>query len=340
MQLSIIIPIFNEMRFLESFTRNLDYSFKNENVEYIFVNDGSYDGTEEWLPKYIKEKNNKNFYYIDIKKNRGKGYALKEGLKIAKGNYILFQDADLELDTKDSLEMYKIIKNNNNIKVLFGTRYKSGKLKKNKNLINEFVGKINSFIFNIFFGQSISDLHCGTKIISKDVIEKLKLKVNDFGIEIDIASQIVKNNFQIYEYGVSYIARGYQEGKKITWIDGLKSYYYLTKIRFVDNDLSILLSIIFSSFYMSFIGSYFGLGTGKMLLVFLFFIIGCFIGLNRKLTTSSIVFLSCYLGSLLSKGNGKIYTVIVLFLFGLYFSKKISKFIHKHSSNKLIRFLV
>ena len=124
------------------------------------------------------------------------------------------QDADLELDIKDSKEIYEIISTDETIDCIFGSRYLSGKLKKNNYFFNNLVGKINSLIFNIFFLQSISDVHCGLKILHRDVINNIKLSVKDFGIEIDIASQIVRNNFFIYEYGVSYYFRTKKQGKK------------------------------------------------------------------------------------------------------------------------------
>lgn len=340
MKLSIIIPVFNEVECIKKFTNNIKNTFINENVEYIFINDGSNDGSKEWLEEYIKKQPKENNKLVNLSKNTGKGNAIHEGIKISRGDHILFQDADLELDTKDSLEMYKIIINNKKIKCLFGSRYLTGKLKSNKNFINEFVVRINSLIFNVLYLQSISDVHCGTKIVSKDVLENIKLTIKDFGFEIDLASQIAKNNFDIFEYGVSYYARSFKEGKKITWIDGLKTYYYLFKTRFVDNDLSTQFSILFSSAYMMYIGSHFSMGSGILLMILITCIIGLFIGLKRKAASSSLIYLFCYVGSLFSKGNGKIYTVVLGFIIGLYLSKKISILIGKTTKNRFIRFFV
>ena len=195
--LSIIIPVFNEIRYLDTFVKNIKKSFEGEKTEYIFIDDGSIDGSGEWLDNYVK-KNNKENILIKIKNNSGKGNAIHRGMEICKGDYILFQDSDLELDSNDSLEMYKIIKNDENIKCIFGSRYLSGKLKRNNNFINEFIGRINSLIFNLLFFQSISDVHCGTKIITKQVKEKINLKIKDFGFEIDLATQIAKNNIDIF----------------------------------------------------------------------------------------------------------------------------------------------
>tara|TARA_Y100000590_G_C15731197_1_gene1017093 strand:+ start:2742 stop:3758 length:1017 start_codon:yes stop_codon:yes gene_type:complete len=338
LKLSIIIPVYNEINFLEKFTKDLKNAFHDQKeIEFIFINDGSSDGSNEWLDKYKQEN---KIIFIDLKNNHGKGYAIRKGLEVASGDYVLFQDSDLELNPSDSREMYELIKRDSELKVLFGSRFLSGKLRANRYFINEIFVKLNSIIFNILFRQSVTDLHCGTKIISREVIEKIKLSINDFGFEIDIASQIAKNNFQIYEYGVSYFSRSKLEGKKITWIDGILSYYYFFKTRFINNDISTLLSIIYSSFYMGFVGSYFGMSLGKSIVIIIFSFYGAFIGLYRKLFTSSLVFLFIYFGSLFSKGNGKIYTVLIAFIIGMYLSKLISSKIKNITKNKIINFFV
>ena len=340
MLLSIIIPVFNEISYLKRFSNRLFQSFQKYEVEYIFINDGSDDGSDEWLSNIITNNKEKNIKYISYRKNKGKGHALREGLKKSTGNFILFQDSDLELDTNDSKEMFEIIKKNKDMKVIFGTRFFSGKLKRHNKLIYLLAGKLNSLIFNIFYAQSISDVHCGTKIITKEVKDKINLKINDFGFEIDIASQIVKNNFQIYEYGISYVARTREQGKKITWVDGIKSIYYLIKTRFIDNEFSVFISIIFASFYMSFIGSYFSLGIGKIIVIVILFVIGCFIGLHNKLLPSAIILIFSYFGSLFSSGNGKIITVALAFFIGIFLSKKIKSLLDYNSRNRFIKFFV
>ena len=340
MELSIIIPVFNEIRYIKEFVKDINNTFIDENVEYIFVNDGSNDGSGEWLENYLKKNPKENNKFVNLTKNTGKGNALHEGIKISKGNFILFQDADLELDSKDSLEMYQIIKNDKKIKCVFGSRCLTGKLKSNKNFVNEFVVRINSFIFNILFSQSLSDVHCGAKIITREIAENINLTIKDFGFEIDLASQIAKKNIDIFEYGISYFSRSTQEGKKITWIDGVKTYYYLFKTRFIDNDLSIQFSILFSVIYMMYIGSHFSMGLGNLFMILMTCIIGLFIGLERRMASSSLIYLFCFIGSLFSKGNGKIYTVILGFIIGLYLSKKISELIRKKIKHKLINFFV
>ena len=325
--LSIVIPVFNEENFLDKLFNDLLKYFNNKDTEVIIVDDGSTDKSTDII-KNLNKNSEKNFQLktlrLDI--NSGKGKALQTGIKNSSGEYILLQDADLELDTKDSHEMYQIIKNNEEIKCIFGSRYLSGKLKKNNYFFNNLVGKINSLIFNIFFSQSISDVHCGLKILHKSVIEKINLSVNDFGIEIDLASQIVRNNFFIYEFGVSYYFRTKAQGKKITWLDGIKSFYYLIKARFYDNSSSTNLSILYSSIYMSYVGSHFGMGLGNSLFIIFFFIFGSIIGLHFKVLSSSIILFFIFVGSFFGKGNGTSLSVLVFFILGIIISRYIKKY--------------
>ena len=188
-------------------------------------------------------------------------------------------------------------------------------------------------IFNLLFGQSLSDIHCGLKIFNRNVYNSIKLSVNDFGLEIDLASQIIKNNYFIYEVGVSYFSRTFKAGKKITWLDGLKSYYYLFKARFLDNTTSTLVSIIISPIYMTFVGSYFGMGLGNTLFMIIFFLVGMVIGLHTKLISSLTIFLFIYMGSLFGNGQGKVLSVLVFFILCIYLIRRIREKIRRNYPN-------
>ena len=336
--LSIIIPIYNEEQYISILLADLKTYFNEPNVEIIFVNDGSYDQTRKILEDLQKKLYLFNFKLVNLERNLGKGNAVRQGLKISKGNYILLQDADLELDVKDSKEIYEIIKNNKKIKCVFGSRYLFGKLKNHNYFINQFVGKLNTLIFNLLFGQSLTDIHCGLKIFHREVYDKIKLSLNGFGLEIDIASQVIKQNIYIYEVGVSYFSRTVNAGKKITWVDGIKSYYYLFKVRFIDNSFSTLISIIFSSIYMSFVGSYFGMGLGNTLFIITFFLIGLIIGLHTKIISTSIIFLFIYLGSFIGKGQGQALSVLIFFILALFAIRKIRRL--NNSKNKIFTNLI
>ena len=331
--LSIVIPVFNEEQYLIKLFLDLKKYFNQEDIEVIVVNDGSNDDSYKLLEKLKQNSYKFKYKLINLSKNFGKGYAVKQGTKESLGKYILLQDADLELDIKDSKEIYETISNDESIDCIFGSRYLSGKLKKHNYFINEFTGKVNTLIFNLLFGQSLSDVHCGLKIIHREVYEKINLTVNDFGLEIDIASQIIKNQYYIYEVGVSYFSRTINAGKKITWIDGLKSYYYLFKARFLDNPISTQLSIIISSIYMSYVGSYFGMGLGNTLFVIFFFLFGMIIGLHTKILSTLSIFLFIYLGSLFGNGQGKVLSVLLFFIFGIFIIRKIKRGINKKYAN-------
>lgn len=328
--LSIVIPVFNEEQYLNDLFLGLKKYFNQDNIEIIVVNDGSNDDSYNILEKLKKNSYKFQYYLINLSKNFGKGYAVNQGAKASSGKYILLQDADLELDLKDSREIYEIISNDESIECIFGSRYLSGKLKKHNYFINELIGKLNTFIFNLLFGQSLSDIHCGLKIFHRNVYKSINLSINDFGLEIDIASQIIKNNYFIYEVGVSYFSRTVEAGKKITWVDGLKSYYYLFKARFLDNTTSTLISIIISPIYMTFVGSYFGMGLGNTLFMIIFFLIGLIIGLHTKFISSLSIFLFIYLGSLFGNGQGKVLSILVFFILGIYLVRKIRKIIRDY----------
>tara|TARA_B100000963_G_scaffold9549_1_gene7498 strand:+ start:71 stop:1102 length:1032 start_codon:yes stop_codon:yes gene_type:complete len=332
--LTIVIPVFNEINFLNKLFDDIRFYFNKKNIETIFVDDGSTDGSYELLNK-LKENSTYEFSIkiIKLNINSGKGKAVQTGIQNSKGDYILLQDADLELDFKDAKEMFDMIINNDDIKCIFGSRYLSGKLKKNNYFFNNLVVKINTLIFNIFFSQSLSDVHCGLKILHRSVINKIKLSINDFGLELDLASQIVRNNFFIYEFGVSYYFRSKSQGKKITWVDGLKSFYYLFKIRFFDNEFSTNVSIIYSSFYMAFVGSHFGMGLGNTLSIIFFFIIGSIVGIHFKILSSSIIFAFIFISSFFGKGNGTTFAVIIFFFFSLFVAQKTKNYFRKSKFN-------
>ena len=333
LNLSIIIPVFNEEQYIKKLFLDLKKYFNQEDIEIIVVNDGSNDSSYKLLEDLKKKSYKFKYKLINLSNNFGKGYAVKQGTKESLGKYILLQDADLELDLRDSKEIYEIISKDDAIDCIFGSRYLSGKLKKHNYFINELIGKLNTFIFNLLFGQSLSDIHCGLKIFHRKVYNKINLSVNDFGLEIDIASQIIKNNYFIYEVGVSYFSRTVNAGKKITWVDGLKSYYYLFKVRFLDNPPSTLISIIISSIYMTFVGSFFGMGLGTALFMIIFFLIGLIIGLHTKIISSLLIFLSIYSGSFFGNGQGKVLSVLVFFILGIYLVRRIRKVIRRNYSN-------
>ena len=340
-RLTILIPVYNEANLLEKFVKNLVNTFDNITVKYVFIDDGSTDGSADWLAKNIPIVCKLYKYdLIFLQKNIGKGFAIRQGIKKIEGDYVLCIDSDLEYDPKDGLEIYEIAKNNNYIDVIYGSRYLGGKIQLRKHFFHDIAVRINTFIFNIIFDQSITDLHTGTKVIKSKLIKNLKLTLNRFGLEIDMSSQIAKKNYNIYEYGISYVERTKSQGKKITFLDGLLSYYFLIKTRFLQNDTPTSFSIIYSLCFMTYAGTYFGMGQGKTMIVGFFMLIGLMLGINRKIIPLSLIFLSIYVGSLFSSGNGRIYPIIILFIIGLILSKKIANKYQNTKKNLFMKYLL
>ncbi len=338
---SIVVPVYNEINLIDNFVNILFKTFKNEKVKFIFIDDGSKDGSSQWLQKNLSNIFDKTYFeLIILKKNYGKGYAIKQGIKRIEGSYTMFIDSDLEYQPQDLYEMYNVVLKNKNIQVLYGSRNLGAKTQLRRYFLNGIAVKLNTWIYNFLFKQSLTDLHTGSKIISNTLLKELNISTNGFGLEIVMSSEIAKRKINIFEYGISYYERSIEQGKKITFIDGLKSYYFLFKERFVQNDLSTRISLIYSFLFMSYAGTFFGMGTGKMLVIISFMIIGLFIGLNRKIIPLSLVFLLTYIGSLFSQGNGKIYPTVLFFLIGLYLSKKISNYFIKSQDNQFFKFFL
>lgn len=340
-ELTILIPVYNEFHLLEKFVKNLVNTFKKKLIKFVFVDDGSTDGSNEWLSKNIPIICKLYKYdLILLKKNVGKGFAIRQGIKKIEGDYVLCIDSDHEYDPKDGLEIYEIAKKNNYINVIYGSRYLGGKIQLRKNYFHDLAVRTNTFIFNILFDQSITDLHTGTKVIKSKLIKNLELTLNRFGLEIDMSSQIAKKNYNIYEYGISYVERTRSQGKKITYVDGLLSYYFLFKTRFLQNDAATSISILYSLCFMTYAGTYFGMGLGKIMIVGVLIFVGLMLGINRKIIPLSLVFLSIYIGSLFSSGNGRIYPVIIFFIISLILSKKIANKYKNTKKGSFMKYLL
>ena len=337
---SLIVPIFNEIASLKNLCKKLKETFKDHHIKFIFVDDGSTDGSTEWLKQNLKSFFSKNNYnLILLKKNFGKGYAIKEGIKKIEGAYTLFIESDLEYQPADLLEMYNVILNNDEIDVLYGSRNLGSKTQLRRYFLNGIAVKLNTWIFNFLFNQSLTDLHTGSKIIKNTLLKNLNISTNGFGLEIVMSSEISKKNINIFEYGISYYERSIEEGKKITIIDGIQSYYFLFKERFIQNNLETQISLIYSFLFMTYVGTYFGMGTGKIMVILFFMLIGLMIALNRRILTLSFIFLLLYIGSLFSKGNGKIYTTLGFFILGLYITKKIRKKLDRFKGKAFLKYL-
>jgi len=231
MKLSIVIPAYNEEKtILEVIKKVKKVRLNNVTKEIIIVDDFSNDGTEKILSR-IKDKSIKIFFH---KKNVGKGSAIRTGLNHATGDVILIQDADLEYDPVEYGKLLNPIMENKT-KVVYGSRLDAIKRNLKKMYKLHYFGNLFLTIMtNILYGAKISDMETGYKVFKREVIEDIKLKAKRFDFEPEITAKILKKGYKIKEVPINFMGRKFKEGKKITWIDGVKALYYLIKYKFID----------------------------------------------------------------------------------------------------------
>lgn len=221
MLLSIIIPAFNEAAFLPEVIRRVEETPYDK--EIVVVDDCSTDGTREYLMGLDKDRAK----VILHEKNMGKGAALRSGISVATGDVIIVQDADFEYDPKDYPALLAPIAEGK-ADVVYGSRFLGGPHR--VLLFWHYVG--NTFITlisNIFTDLNLTDMETGYKVFRREVFKDIAIESNRFGFEPEITAKVAKRGFRIYEVPISYSGRSYQEGKKITWKDGVKAIFTILK---------------------------------------------------------------------------------------------------------------
>ncbi|HJO01695.1 MAG TPA: glycosyltransferase family 2 protein [Candidatus Woesearchaeota archaeon] len=231
LKLSVIIPVYNEEKTIDAVIGSVQKAALNGiKKEIIVVDDFSTDDTRKILLG-LKGSNLKIFFH---QKNQGKGTAIRTGLKHVTGDIILIQDADLEYNPSEYGKLLRpIIEDNKN--VVYGTRLEYIKHNvKNMNRLH-FIGNLFlTYITNLFYNTNITDMETGYKVFRKEVIDKIKLKAKRFDFEPEITAKILKKGYKICEVPITFKARKFDEGKKITWRDGIKALFYLIKYRFIN----------------------------------------------------------------------------------------------------------
>ena len=229
MKLSIIIPVYNEVKTLEEILKRI----KNQthlDKEIILIDDCSTDGSRELIENKLKLQIDK---ILLNEKNFGKGYSVRQGIKAAEGDIILIQDADLEYSPSDYDKLINPILNNN-ADVVYGSRFIGSDEKRVLFFWHTIGNKFLTLLSNIFTNLNLTDMENCFKVFRSDIVKNIRLNENRFGFEPEITAKISKKNFRIYEVGVKYYGRKYKDGKKITWKDGFSAirciiYYNLLK---------------------------------------------------------------------------------------------------------------
>lgn len=233
--LSIIIPVFNEEKtvcnILEKIINTtLLYDFSKE---IIIVNDCSTDSSKNLITSFIMKNESVMIRYFEHKKNEGKGAALHTGIAAATGKYTIIQDADLEYDPQEFNILLKPMVEGH-ADVVFGSRFMGGKPHRVLFFWHTIGNKFLTTLSNVFSNLNLTDMETCYKIFDTKKLQSLSLVEKRFGFEPEVTAKISKiPNIRIYEVGISYYGRTYDEGKKINWKDGFRAIYCIFKYGFL-----------------------------------------------------------------------------------------------------------
>lgn len=233
-KLSIIIPAYNEERTILSILDKLvKLSLINGiEKEIIITNDCSTDKTKSLIENFISQNSSSVIKLFDHEKNKGKGAALHTGIKAASGDFVIIQDADLEYDPEEYNILLKPMIDGF-ADVVYGSRFRGGKPHRILFFWHSIGNKWLTGLSNAFTNLNLTDMETCYKLFKREVIQGLELREKRFGFEPEVTAKISKiKNLRIYEVGISYYGRSYEEGKKIGWKDGFRAIYCILKYNF------------------------------------------------------------------------------------------------------------
>ena len=225
MLLSIIMPVYNEEKSLEDIILKVKKTPYEK--EIIIIDDGSTDKSRTILEKY---QHDKEIRLVFTERNMGKGAALRKGFAIAKGEIFIIQDADLEYDPIDYPRLINPILQNK-ADIVFGSRF-FGESHRTLYFWHFLGNKFLTTFSNVLNNINLSDMETGYKAFRKEIIQSIKLRCNRFGFEPEFTAKISRKKYKIYETAIQYHGRTYEEGKKITWKDGVRSVIAIMWFRF------------------------------------------------------------------------------------------------------------
>lgn len=230
-KLSIVIPAYNEGRTIHLILDKIKAVtlIGNAQKEILIVNDCSTDDTEEAVQRYITANPDVPITYFKQPVNMGKGAALHKGIALATGDYVLIQDADLEYDPDEYNILLKPVINGV-ADVVYGSRFMGGKPHRILFFWHTIGNRILTFLSNALTNLNLTDMETCYKLFRADIIKNIKLRENRFGFEPEVTAKVARiRGIRIYEVGISYYGRTYEEGKKINWKDGFRAIYCILK---------------------------------------------------------------------------------------------------------------
>jgi glycosyltransferase involved in cell wall biosynthesis len=228
-KLSVIVPVYNERNTVVEVLRRMRAVELPDGIdrEIIVVDDGSSDGTRDVL----NQLSDSTVRIILHEHNRGKGAAVRTGIEVASGDYVLIQDADLEYDPEDWPKLVAPVMRGR-AQVVYGSRFTGER--RNMLFLHWIGNRMLSFVTNVLYNTTLSDMETCYKLVDRSLLLDLELRCNRFDIEPEITAKILKRRIRIYEVPISYTGREFDEGKKITWRDGFAALWTLAKFRFAD----------------------------------------------------------------------------------------------------------
>ena len=226
-RLSILIPVYNEGKTIHLILDKIKQVTLPQNIskEIIIVNDCSTDATSESIRNYSAANPEMGLIVLEHEKNKGKGAALHTGIAHATGDYIIIQDADLEYDPNEYAALLQPVLDGF-ADVVYGSRFMGGNAHRVLFFWHTIGNKFLTTLSNVFTNLNLTDMETCYKLFDASMLKSITLKEKRFGFEPEVTAKISKiPNVRIYEVGISYYGRTYQEGKKINWKDGFKAIY-------------------------------------------------------------------------------------------------------------------
>ncbi len=233
-KLSIIIPVYNEEKTVHLILNKIKNVSLIQNIEkeIVIINDCSSDQTSQSIRKYIAAHSELNIIFFEHTKNLGKGAALHTGISKATGEYTIIQDADLEYDPKEyNILLQPVI--DGFADVVYGSRFMGGNAHRVLFFWHTIGNHFLTFLSNMFTNLNLTDMETCYKLFDTKMLQSLTLREKRFGFEPEVTSKIAKiPKIRIYEVGISYYGRTYEEGKKINWKDGFRAIYCIFRYAF------------------------------------------------------------------------------------------------------------
>ena len=224
--LSVLIPCYNEEKTVENVIDAVRSCNLDQSMEIIVIDDASTDGTAAVIQSKLMDRID---HLISLPINRGKGYAIRQGIAQAKGKYIIIQDADLEYDPNDFVKLCQPVLSGH-ADIVYGSRFAGGETHRVLYFWHSLGNKFLTLLSNIFTNLNLTDMETCYKLFPSHILKNLDLVEDRFGIEPEVTAKVARlPDIRIYETGISYFGRTYAEGKKIGWRDGFRAIWVILK---------------------------------------------------------------------------------------------------------------